>query len=108
MARYAKANGVASRDIGDDIVITVQLDPELRWTVDVTGSPSGNQEQITAAYREMLEATTANVLDDVQGKPGPEFGTTQGYVFAHVTARHRFEIVQNPATSQDEQEGVVW
>lgn len=101
MARYAKDNGVAKRDIGDGVEITVQFDRELKWQVSVTGSANeANTEAIVKAYQELLEDESKALLEEVGGKPGPQYGTTQGYLFAYVTARLGFKIHQNPATGE--------
>ena len=96
MARYAKDNGVAQRDIGDGIKVTVELTPELKWEVTITGSDSPSQEQIAASYKDLLDTTSQSMLDSVNGAPGPQYGTAQGYVFAYVIAQLKFEQIQAP------------
>lgn len=106
MAQYAKDNAVAQRDIGDGILITIELTPELKWEVTITGSDAEDQESIAASYKDLLEGTSRSMLDAVNGSPGPQYGTIQGYVFTYTIAQLKFKQIQPPPSGGGEDEVV--
>lgn len=94
MARFDSGNMVARRNM-DGGSVTMQLTPDLDWIV--TGS-EGFPQELLDQHRQLLERTRDGLLIEVDGAPGPQFGTPQGYVFARVVQQLDLEIIQTPKT----------